>query len=63
MQNLEVATAHSAETEGAGWWHVTELSLEHLRGWMAGKTYSQRWREICGKDMFITAICEGTYPH
>jgi hypothetical protein len=34
--NLEVAAAHRTafgETARAFWWHVTELTLEHLRGW------------------------------
>jgi hypothetical protein len=36
MHNREVAAAHVAafgETARACWWHVTELTLEHLRGW------------------------------
>ena len=36
MHNREVASVHVAafgETVRACWWHVTELTLEHLRGW------------------------------
>jgi hypothetical protein len=35
MHNLVVSAAHRAafgETVRACWWHVTELTLEHLRG-------------------------------
>jgi hypothetical protein len=36
MHNLEVAARHRldfGESERPYWWHVTELTLEHLRGW------------------------------
>ena len=36
MHNREVAAWHRlafGETARACWWHVTELNLEHLRGW------------------------------
>ena len=38
MHNIEVTAAHKAEygeTARGCWWHVTELTLEHLRGWSA----------------------------
>jgi len=36
MHNREVAARHAldyGESSRPYWWHVTELTLEHLRGW------------------------------
>jgi len=38
MHNLEVAALHTSdfgESARPYWWHVMELTLEHLRGWTA----------------------------
>ncbi|MGD0410640.1 MAG: hypothetical protein ABSC18_02980 [Verrucomicrobiota bacterium] len=53
MHNLEVAAAHRTafgETARACWWHVTELTLEHLRGWtvlqkLLAEVQAEFWKE------------------